>query len=64
MRNPERLKLLYEAMSVIHKEKVPDWRFLQLMENFMGWLANDKKIDPFFVEDDEVLELFDQFLAR
>lgn len=38
-------------------KKVPDWRFGQLMVNFLGQLDRD----PFFPEEDEMLEKLDEY---
>lgn len=38
--------------------KVPDWRFGQLIENIKIF---SEKPDLFYVEDDEMIELFDEF---
>lgn len=49
MRDPNRIKPFLETLEKAWK-KVPDWRFGQLMVNFLGSL--DK--DPFFPEDNEM----------
>lgn len=61
MRNPKRLDGFYEEMKRIHKKCFPDWRFGQLMSNFLGWIYQEKKRDPFFPEEDEMLRLFKEF---
>lgn len=52
MRNPERipkvLALLQEGW-----EKVPDWRFGQLIENFKRYVGVS---DLFYIEDDKLKE--------
>lgn len=63
MRDPNRLTSLYETLESIHKDNIPDWRFLQFMDNFMNWVKMTKKIDPFFVEDDELLALISEFFG-
>lgn len=40
-----------------HWKKVPDWRFGQMMVNVLGALPRD----PFFYEEEEMLEEFDKF---
>lgn len=54
MRNPNRIFPLYNKLAAAHQALIPDWRFLQFMSNFFGWLQSTKKIDPFFIEDDEL----------
>ncbi len=56
MRNPNRLDKFYDEMKEIHKKSFPDWRFGQLMSNFLGWLYSVKGRDPFFPEEDEMIE--------
>lgn len=36
----------------------PDWRFLQLMSNFIYWLGSD----GFYFEDEEFLKRFEKFM--
>lgn len=61
MRDPNRLDSFYFQLREIHKTKFPDWRFGQLMSNFLGWVYSEKKIDPFFPEEDKMLEYFKEF---
>lgn len=61
MRNPNRLDAFYDEMKEIHKKSFPDWRFGQLMSNFLGWVYSEKKRDCFFPEEDEMLEYFKEF---
>lgn len=61
MRNPNRLDNFYDEMKRVHKKCFPDWRFGQLMSNFLGWVYQEKKRDPFFPEEDEMLRLFKEF---
>lgn len=48
----DRLKLYWKL--------VPDWRFGQLICNVFGSF----KVDPFFPEEDTMLEFFDQYFAQ
>jgi len=61
MRDPNRLDSFYFQLREIHKTQFPDWRFGQLMSNFLGWVYSEKKIDPFFPEEDKMLEYFKEF---
>lgn len=49
MRNPDRIRPFLETLEKAWLQ-VPDWRFGQLMVNFLGELPRD----PFFYEDDEL----------
>lgn len=53
MRDPNRIEPFLEELGRCWR-KFPDWRFGQLMCNFLGEVAEE--IDPFFVEDDKMLE--------
>ena len=52
MRNPDRI---YEIMTLLQAgwQKVPDWRFGQLVENLKRYIGVD---DLFYVEDDKLKE--------
>ncbi len=39
----------------------PDWRFGQLCCNFFGWIENNKGIDSFYIEEEQLLELFNDY---
>lgn len=57
MRNPERLDSFYEILKRIHKDYFPDWRFSQLMINFIRYYG-----DPFYLEEDKFLEKLGEFV--
>ena len=52
MRDPNRI---YEIMTLLQAgwQKVPDWRFGQLIENLTRYIGVD---DLFYVEDDKLKE--------
>lgn len=58
MRKPERLYAFYNKLCALHIEAVPDWRFGQLLVNFL----QDCKEDPFYWEEDEFLKRFEEYL--
>lgn len=58
MRNPDRLDSFYEELKKMHKDKVPDWRFGQLILNFIRWYG-----DPFFLEEKGFLEKLREFIT-
>lgn len=64
MRSPERLDKFYDVMKELHKDKIPDWRFLQFMCNFMEWIYAEKKVDPFFVEENKCIEYLNEFFKE
>lgn len=61
MRNHNRLDDFYAELCRIHKKHFPDWRFGQLMYNFLNWVASEKDRDPFFSEEDEMLGYIKEF---
>lgn len=61
MRDPNRLYSFYNQLITIHVDKFPDLRFGQLIDIFKSWLANDKGIDIFYIEEDEFMKYFKEF---
>lgn len=59
MRKVERIDVFCNELAKLWKEKCPDWRFGQLMVNVLNSLPRD----PFFYEEDEMLEVFKKFFA-
>ena len=64
MRDPKRLDKFFDEFRRIYKKEFPDWRFFQLMSNFMGWVYQEKKKDPWFIEENQCLELFKEFAGE
>ena len=58
MRDPNRLYKFYDKLCELHMEYVPDWRFGQLITNFIS----DLKTDPFYMEEDEFFEKLEKFV--
>jgi len=56
MRNPERMADFFAELEKEWK-RVPDWRFAQLMVNFMSAYG-----DPFYFEEDKFLEKVREYL--
>ena len=61
MRDPKRSDDNYDRMKKIHQEKLPDWRFGQLMSNFLGWLAQQNKM-CFYLGDAQMLRYFEEYV--
>lgn len=57
MRDINRIDKFMEELTKIWKEQCPDWRFGQLMVNVLGTLNKD----PFFPEEDEMIQHFRNF---
>ena len=64
MRNPNRLYEFYDKLRDIHITNVPDWRFGQLMSNFLTWVYNTKNTDIFFPEEDKMIQLLEEYFKR
>lgn len=60
MRDPNRLYTFYNEITRIHIERFPDLRCGQLLINFMSWM-NQKSIDPYYLEENDMLNLFRKF---
>jgi hypothetical protein len=61
MRDTNRLTQFYSELTEIHKQSFPDWRFGQFMYNFLGWLQYEKRLDPFFPEEDKILKYIKEY---
>lgn len=57
MRDENRIDGFMNELGELWKEKVPDWRFGQLMYNFMAKMG-----DPFYWEEDRFMDKFKEFL--
>ncbi len=58
MRDPKRLDTFYNELKQIHKEYFPDWRFGQLLCNFLSWYGRD----PFYMEEDAFMKKIKEFV--
>lgn len=63
MRDPDRIDDFCKELSQLW-HKVPDWRFGQMMVNVMSGYMGDTGRDPFFPEDDELLEYMKQYFKK
>lgn len=43
---------------------MPDWRVGQFWMNFLGWVQNEKKLDPFFPEESEMLTYLKEYCGE
>lgn len=51
MRDVKRLDKFYDELREVHAKSFPDWRFGQLMFNFLSECS-----DPFYWEEDKFIE--------
>ena len=63
MRNINRISVFTQELNRIWATYFSDWRFGQFMMNFLGWGSNEK-IDPFFSEEEEMLNYLYQFCGE
>lgn len=63
MRDQNRLYNFYNELQRIHM-KYPDVRFGQLFSNFTKWLLYVKNKDIFYIEEDELLKLFKEYMKE
>lgn len=57
MRKKERIDIFLNQLGKIWKDKCPDWRFGQFMVNVL----NTFDIDPFFLEEDDMIKKIEQY---
>lgn len=60
MRDPKRIEPFLDKLGEYWK-RVPDWRFCQLLVDCLSWYSNK---DPFYFEDEEFLELMDEYFKN
>lgn len=60
MRDINRIDSFCKELATMWK-RVPDWRFGQLMSNFLGDVYCMTNKDVFYIEDDELLEYVEEF---
>ena len=59
MRDPKRIRKFCDRLATAW-ECLPDWRFGQLMVNALSEMGHD----PFFPEDDEMIEYIENYVAK
>lgn len=59
MRNPDRINEFMQRLTEVW-ERVPDWRFGQLMCNTLGATGRD----PFFVEDEDMIDAIEKAMSE
>ena len=61
MRDKNRIPEFTKELERIWMQCYPYLRFGQLMMNFLNYVALEHKRDPFFPEEDEMVELFKEY---
>ncbi len=60
MRDKARIKPFLDRLGKVWEENAVDWRFGQLMCNVL----NSMPTDPFFPEDDKMIEYFENYFKE
>lgn len=60
MRNPDRIDVFCNRLAKVWKEQVPDWRFTQLLMNFLNYYGRD----PFYMEDDRMIAALEEYIKN
>lgn len=58
MRDPSRILIFCNRLATLW-QKVPDWRFGQLIDNAFSMMKNNC---PFYVEDDKMIEYLENYI--
>lgn len=64
MRDPNRLYPFYDRLREIHMTHFSDLRFGQLINNVLGWYYSKNKRDIFFPEEDEMIQIFEDYVKE
>lgn len=64
MRNSERIDEFTLELNKMWKTYYPDWRFGQLMSNFLSFVVHHKKRDIFFPEESEMLTYLREYCGE
>lgn len=64
MRNAARIVPFMTKLTHMWQQYVPDWRFGQLMSNFLGFVVSETHCDIFFIEDKEMEKLVLKFFRQ
>lgn len=64
MRDAKRIDRFTSELNEIWANYFPDLRFFQFMSNVMGWIYKEKKIDPFFVEEDLAIKYLNEYAKK
>ena len=61
MRDVNRIEPFLNEFGELWKNNFPDWRFGQLINNFLVWLHSSKSRDCFFPEEDAMINYFKEY---
>ena len=61
MRDTNRIHPICEKLEQ-YWSQWPDLRFGQFVYNFFKWIDYNKRLDPFYIEDDMMVELLKEYM--
>ena len=64
MRDKNRISVFTKELERVWAQCYPDWRFGQLMMNFLNYVALEYKRDPFFLEESEMLKYLKEYAKK
>lgn len=64
IRSLARIDKFTAELNRIWKKYFPDWRYCQLMMNFLGCIAHEKKLDPFFIEENKAITYLKEYCGE
>ena len=64
MRDINRLDKFYDELIEIHKKTFPMWRFGQMIVNVLADWQAKTKMDIFFPEEDEMIQIFKDYVNK
>ena len=51
----------YRGLEGFHNLYFKDLRFSQFMDNFLGFVKNEKNVDPYYITDTEFIKLIEEY---
>lgn len=61
MRDKKRIKKFCDELATIWENECPDFRFGQMICNIFGDMVASEKCDPFFPEEDEMINYIKKY---
>lgn len=64
MRDVNRLYKFYDELRDIHMTYFPDWRFGQMVVNVLSEWQSQEDRDVFYLEEDEIIQIFRDYVKE
>jgi len=52
----------YRGLQGFHNLYFKELRFSQFMDNFLGFVKNNKNVDPYYITDTEFMKLMEEYI--